>query len=207
MADACEFLPEFKHLTAKFKSGHATVYDRFCNAAACNPNGFNVLAHGDMWSNNIMFQRDPETRAIKNALFVDFQMSWITSPMLDIVYSFFTSSHADLIEIHWEELIHYYHEELVAMLAKLSYSGRKPRLIDFHAEMLTRGTLGVMYGLFVLALRSLQDAPMLDIKRVLSVDEDDREYRRDLMLMPECRRGLEFMLRYSDRKGLLDDWH
>lgn len=125
--------------------------------------------------------------------------------MVDIVYSIFTSSHEDLTEVHWEELIQFYHDELISILEKLCYKGQKPRLVDFHVEMLTRGIYGVMFGLLVLAMRNLPDHEFMDMTKVLGDKEEDREYRRDFMLNPMCRKGLVFILRYIDRKGILDN--
>lgn len=205
LSDACQFLPDFHHLSAKIKAGQATVFERFCKAAAASTDGFNVLIHGDMWSNNIMFQRHPKTLEIQNALFVDFQMSYITSPMLDIIYAFFTSSNEDLSVEHWMELINFYHGELTTLLKVLGYSGRIPQLSDFTTEMINRGLVGVMFGLFMLAMRNLQDDERLDMKKILSDREEDRVYRRDLMLRPACRKGLKFVLNFIDRNGLLDN--
>lgn len=43
-------------------------FDKCLEAAKSNPNGFNVLNHGDLWTNNLMFQYDGDK--VKNMLFV-----------------------------------------------------------------------------------------------------------------------------------------
>lgn len=204
VADACEQLPEFQYLAVKLKAGHSTVFERFCSSADRDPNGFNVLNHGDLWSNNIMFQHNPDSGSTTDALLVDFQLSSIQSPLLDIIYTLFSSSNEHINEVHWEELLQFYHHELVQCLQKLGYAGRTPRLTEMHQEMLSRGTFGAVLGMFVLAVRSLKEAEGADMLRFLSDKPDDREYRMQIMLKPECRRGLEFLLRYCDRKGLFD---
>lgn len=204
VSDACKFLPEFQHLSGKISAGQSTVFERFCLSAARNPNSFNVLTHGDLWSNNIMFQHDKKTGNTTDAILVDFQLSSFQSPMLDIIYSFFSSSNEQITEVYWEELLQFYHHELTQCLRKLGFAGRQPRLLELHQELLTRGIFGAILGMFVLAVRNLKDAEGADMLRFLSDKPEDREYRKELMLKPECRKGLEFLLRYCDRKGILD---
>lgn len=204
VADACKFLPEFQHLSDKINAGHSTVFERFCSVSDRKANSFVVLNHGDLWSNNIMFQHDPKTGKTTDALLVDFQLSSVQSPMLDIIYSLFSSSNDQITEVQWEELLQFYHHELIECLQKLGFAGRKPRLTELHMEMLTKGIFGAVLGMFVLAVRNLKDAEGADMMRFLSDKPEDREYRMKVMLKPECRRGLEFLLKYCDRKGFLD---
>lgn len=151
-----------------------------------------------------MFQHDSNTGKTIDALLVDFQLSSFQSPMLDIIYTLFSSSNEEITEVHWEEMLQFYHHELIECLEKLGFAGRKPRLTELHQELLTKGTFGVVLGIFVLAVRNLKDAEGADMLRFLSDKPEDREYRKEVMLKPECRRGLEFLLRYCDRKGFLD---
>lgn len=204
VADACKLLPEFQHLSEKIAAGHSTVFERFCLAADRDPTSFNVLNHGDLWSNNIMFQQDAISGKTTDAMLVDFQMSSYQSPMLDIIYTFFSSSNVQITEVQWEDLLQFYHRELTQCLHTLGFVGRKPRLTDLHEEMLKKGVFGAVLGMFVLAVRNLKDAEGADMLRFLSDKPEDREYRMEVMLKPECRPGLEFLLRYCDRKGFFD---
>lgn len=180
------------------------MFERFCNAAQSNSTGLKVLSHGDLWANNIMFARDPVTGATTDALLVDFQGSCVASPMLDVIYTLFTSSHNDVNGTHWEELLQFYHQELSDCLTKLGFADSIPRLTSLHEELLSKGIFGAIFGMFAVSVRSLVDAEGADMVRLFSDVPADREYRKEIMLKPECRKGLEFLLRYCDRKGFLD---
>ena len=64
---------------------------------------FNVLNHGDYWTNNIMFKYD-KYGIIKNAKMLDFQMCRWSNPAIDLIYFTITSVRYDVYIKHFDLL-------------------------------------------------------------------------------------------------------
>lgn len=62
-ADAFERHPELQHISDKLKVMKSNVFNKCCAAVLRDTNGFNVLVHGDLWSNNILFNGNDDSDA------------------------------------------------------------------------------------------------------------------------------------------------
>lgn len=105
------------------------------------PYDFNVLNHGDLWSNNIMFQYDKDGR-ITEVYFVDFQVCKWGSPVQDLQYLLVSSCNNDIKVREFDYFIKYYHDELVKNLKLLNYPKEPPKLVDLQVQALKRGYTG-----------------------------------------------------------------
>lgn len=75
---------------------------------------FSTLTHGELWTNNIMFNySNDEPVSVK---FLDFQTCRYGSPALDINYFLYTSTTAWVRERHMDEFMRTYHRSLVGTL-------------------------------------------------------------------------------------------
>lgn len=103
--------------------------------------GFQVLNHGDLWVNNMMFKSDEDENPLDVSL-IDFQGPFWGTPVIDLMY-FIISSAADDIKIeHFDSFIAFYHEELTAALKKLNFNQPIPTLSELHIDMLDKGFCG-----------------------------------------------------------------
>lgn len=84
---------------------------------------FQVLNHGDMWVNNMMFKysTDHNFQHPQDVVFVDFQMSIWGSPGIDLNYFFYTSLPVQLLKEKREYFIKTYYEELQRSLKELNW--------------------------------------------------------------------------------------
>ena len=108
-----------------------------------NENNFNVLNHGDLWINNMMFLYKDEQPI--DVLMVDFQLSSWNSPVFDLIYFFNTSLHEDIREAGQDELIQFYHENLVKTLRKLNYRGKIITLHELQLQFLEKQLCGKIF--------------------------------------------------------------
>lgn len=103
--------------------------------------GFIVMNHGDIWLNNMMYKFDADGNPLDVSM-IDFQVNFWASPANDIMY-FLLSSVADDIKVDlFDELVEFYHKELVAGLKKLSYDQHIPTLAELHIDLLDKGSFG-----------------------------------------------------------------
>lgn len=102
--------------------------------------GFQVLNHGDIWINNMMFKSDQEGNLLDVSM-IDFQGLFWASPVHDVLY-FLISSVADDIKVeYFDDFIEFYHIQLTAALKKLKFDQYIPSLHDLHVDLLEKSSL------------------------------------------------------------------
>lgn len=104
-------------------------------------NGFNVLNHGDLWTNNSLYSYDANGN-VTDVQFIDYQMSMWSSPAIDLTYLIFTSAAPELKVKEFDYFIQFYHTELVASFKRLGYKKKIPTLLEIQVDVLKRGLYG-----------------------------------------------------------------
>jgi len=96
--------------------------------------GLQVLNHGDVWTNNMMFKLDT-----KEVLLIDYQLSFWGSPAYDILPFLGASVHDDVKVKHFDELVEFYYQEFTETLKKLEYSDHIPTFEEFKEDLKEKG--------------------------------------------------------------------
>lgn len=122
--------------------------DRLLEDQKVNPREFNVLNHGDCWSNNIMFQYDAFGK-IKNTLFIDFQVGKYGSPANDLYYFILSSANKEIKLKEFDYLIRFYYDNLIENLKLLQYHRPLPKLKNLHIALMNNGLAGKLWLLIL----------------------------------------------------------
>lgn len=195
--EGCEVIGERLHNLAD------SIVTKCCQVFTREENAFNVLNHGDMWVNNIMFKNCAEGLPV-DAVFVDWAVGFYGSPGIDLSYLLFTSNTDTNTEADWDELLRTYHTELVANLKKLGFTGKVPSLLDIYVEFLRRSYYGLMISTFLIPLRLVEDTANSDLGNLIGDEPHNVAFRKMLFGTPKFRKHIENLLRFWNRKGLLD---
>lgn len=190
-------------LAIKLRRRHNIVYDQICDKWARNENDFNVICHGDMWSNNFLYKHDEDGEVI-DALLCDFQVILYNKPIMDIGHVLFSSSDERLRDADWDRVIQRYHEVLIDTLIKLGYAEPMPSLTDLHVDFLRKSTIDAYMAPVMVGIRKLDEHTEDLMGNFMSNKGENRAFRLAMLSKPQCKNSIDFLLDFAFRKGLFD---
>ncbi|XP_065368577.1 uncharacterized protein LOC135961040 [Calliphora vicina] len=176
------------------------LVDRLLEDQKVNTREFNVLNHGDLWCNNIMFQYDAFGK-IKNTLFVDFAISKYGSPANDLYYFTLSSCARDIKLSRFDYLIRYYYDNLIENLKFLQYSRPLPKLINIHGSLLRNGLAAYMVVSKVLPAVVLENTDSANLENYM---EDQSKMKMSMYSNSKYVQAMSEILPWLDNRGLLD---
>lgn len=181
---------------AYYKKGHKHI-------SVVNYDQFNVLNHGDIWSNNIMFSYD-DKQHLKETCFVDFQMSKYGSPIYDLYYFILSSAALDIKLDSFDFFIKYYHDHLIENLKLLEYKKNFPTLQSLHLNLLSNGFAAEMVAVGLMGTVLLDPTDSANMGSFLSDEQAGNVFRRMIYTNPKYIKAMNDMLPWLDNKGFLD---
>ncbi|CAO1413653.1 unnamed protein product [Diamesa serratosioi] len=165
--------------------------------------GFNVMCHGDMWSNNVMFCYTSDG-SIDCCQFVDFQQSVYTSPAIDLLWFISTSTQLDEKLQNFEYYIAFYYENLVTSLNLLNYKKTPPTLKELQMDVLDRQFFGLMACLTTLPNSLVDGFEESSNESLLSPNEVGLNYKRKLYNNSKYATHMKVMFEYFNNRGVMD---
>ncbi|KAK7861776.1 hypothetical protein R5R35_011950 [Gryllus longicercus] len=182
---------EYARVLARMK---AAVYDKFAALCRPKPGRFNVIVHADYWTNNILFRYEHGVPV--EVRVVDYQISHVSSPAMDLLRFLYTSLHQDVLERHMDLLVREYHAALQETLELLGIES--PTLKDVWADINAHG----FYGLFGAVL----SVPFMRAEKGNAPDLDSA-FKGEGGISKEtyhtCSRFLTYVLKDFRRRGWL----
>ncbi|KAH8359887.1 hypothetical protein KR093_009317 [Drosophila rubida] len=157
---------------------------------------FNVLNHGDLWSNNIMFCGD-------QTLFVDLQVSKWGSPAQDLWYLIISSCSLDIKVKEFDHFIQIYHNRLVECLKLLKYTKHIPTLKQLHIMMIKHGDWAMATANGVLTVVLLPAEKDANIHSMMAPGPEGDAFRLRIFSNPLYEKAMVQLLPFLKNKGLL----
>lgn len=178
--------------------------DLMMKAMEMDDSRFNVLCHGDLWCNNVMFRYNEDTGKVEDCLLVDYQMCFYNTPMLDLQYFIYTSLEHDLKMNQVDHVLQYYHQQLVASLKTLGYSKRPPTLLQLQKDFLEVGIFGLFSAFGTFGIAVAPPADDADLENFFNSNEAGDNFKRRLYSNPIYVKAMEDLVPYFDMKGYFD---
>ncbi|XP_069690959.1 uncharacterized protein [Periplaneta americana] len=147
------------------------AYMLYVNALKRDEEEFNVLCHGDLWLNNMMFRYSEETGEVVDVRFVDYQICHWTSPAIDLQYFFHTSLSSDLIDKQ-HILVQEYYNSLVDALTKLGYKHFQPTMSQLEKQLEKRGLYGLLTSCTILPITLADRSNVPDLMKILTKENE-----------------------------------
>ncbi|XP_037922352.1 uncharacterized protein LOC119658746 [Hermetia illucens] len=177
--------------------------DLYVDVYTPKPDEFNVLLHGDLWVNNIMFQHD-ENGQPKDILLIDYQMARYGSPVQDLIYFILSSTEYSIKVSEFDYMIKYYHRELVKNLELLKYPKAPPTLIDLHVAVVKKCYLGIVVSTGVMPMALLDPSEDANMDNFMKDNEAGHKFRLDMYLNPRLIRACESIFPFLENRGAFD---
>lgn len=192
-----------KEIGQKLIDLESKIIEKGCNVFTRQEGDFNVLNHGGLWMDNIMFRQDSDDIP-QDVVFVDYSLGFYGSPGIDLAFllSIFTTE--NLTDVHRDELISIYHENLIKYLKLFNYQNRFPSLIDIQVEVLKKSVIGLIYSSFIIPIRLIGNTESADIFTLMGNTEESVKLRQQLYSSPKLKGFIKNHLQYWNRKGILE---
>ncbi|KAG4065559.1 hypothetical protein HA402_013329 [Bradysia odoriphaga] len=135
-------VPQLQCYIEKLEIFHKQVIEKMVDVFKRDDQSFNVLNHGDLWINNLMFHSDSNGEA-DEVLLIDYQEGFFGSPGIDLNWFTYTSCNQDVLTNDVQTLYQYYYTVLAETLKKLKYPKDIPSLADIQNEIQKKGNHGL----------------------------------------------------------------
>ncbi|KAH8359984.1 hypothetical protein KR093_009931 [Drosophila rubida] len=166
--------------------------------------GINVLAHGDLWTNNVLVKYDKVTGEPEDVIIIDFQYAAWGSPAIDLFYFLNSSLQFDFHVHHQQELIQYYFEIFSETLRKLRYKSPIPSLHKFHLDLKKKSFYAMHTSISVFAVQRNVETADADFNALMSTNQRAINFKNGCYNNPITQKVLRKLLPVFNTEGLLD---
>ncbi|KAH8362813.1 hypothetical protein KR084_001278 [Drosophila pseudotakahashii] len=195
-------IPDVEKYIRKYPTP-SQFFDEGIKINQVNESDFNVLNHGDSWSNNIMFNYK-ENGEIDRTIFVDLQLCKWGSPAQDLLYMIITSASLDIKTREFDHFIQIYHERLEECLKLLNYAKRIPTLRDVHTMIIKNGSWAPFTANGVMVVTLMPSDKDSNMGNMMAHGPEADAIRYKTLINPYYVKAMQQLLPFLDRKGFLD---
>ncbi|XP_039494189.1 uncharacterized protein LOC120453510 [Drosophila santomea] len=187
----------------KIKALQPVAVDKIFELAKVDPTEFNVLNHGDFWSNNVMFQYDAFGK-IKEVYLVDYQLPKYGTVAQDLLYFLLSSTKLEDKLAKFDYYIKFYHDNLVEHLKILKYSKPIPSLRDIHLALFKFGHFGYTVATGVMSAVLLDPTDTASFENFLGDNKAGVDFQMQLYNSPRYRKHIQVVLPWLLNRGALE---
>lgn len=189
-------------LTDLFANWREKLVDKMFSVGARDNNDFNVLCHGDLWSNNVLFKYNEQGKP-DHCIFVDYQMCFHSSPVLDLHYFLVTSVKPELKFSHLDHFLEFYHRHLITSLRQLGYCKKLPTLLQLQVDFLKKGFFGIGTAFVTLPIIIADGGDDASPDNLMKNDEAANAFKRRVYGNPRFGHIMDTIIPFYDKKGIL----
>ncbi|XP_073842682.1 uncharacterized protein [Musca autumnalis] len=204
------FLENMKHFENgdKYYDAMENFFDccieEFIQGRKPNPEHFNVLNHGDSWSNNILFKYDSVGK-LEDVLYVDFQNTNYGSPAQDLFYFIISSTQVDIKISKFEYFINYYHQQLVEHLNLLAYPKEKiPSLRELHKQLICYGSWASSTAFMTMGIVLLDPTDNAKFENFMGEEKESVDFKNAMYNNPRYIKHINEVLPWLYNHGYLE---
>jgi len=139
--EAIKKLANGETFAEKVEKWRGVSFAALCKASMYDETSLNVMNHGDLWGNNMMFLHDENGKPTE-VRFVDYQLSFWGSAAHDIYNVMICSWENDIKIKKFDDFIKFYSAQLAENLKLLNYQKKIPTLEDVYKELNKRKFIG-----------------------------------------------------------------
>nr|AAZ78606.1 CHKov1 [Drosophila melanogaster]AAZ78612.1 CHKov1 [Drosophila melanogaster]AAZ78630.1 CHKov1 [Drosophila melanogaster] len=187
----------------KVKALKDVMIDELFKMCVVDPTEFNVLNHGDSWSNNIMFQYE-ESGKIKEVYMVDFQVSKYGTVAQDLYYFLISSTKLEDKLSKFDYYVKVYHDNLLEHLKILKYSKPLPSLRDIHKSLYKYGTFAYSVATGVMAAVLVDPTESASFENFVGDSAEGADFQMKMYNNPRYRKHMQAILPWLLNRGALD---
>ncbi|KAH8358984.1 hypothetical protein KR093_003632, partial [Drosophila rubida] len=200
---SCETYEDNEEYIEQVKSAEPKIIDMMYKLAKPDTNGFNVLNHGDFWSNNMMFSHDSFGK-IKETYMIDFPLLKYGSVAQDLYYFLISSTKLEDKLSKFDYYIKFYHDNLVENLKLLKYSKPVPTLRDIHIIMFKYGFWGYLTATGVMSGVLLDPTESASFDNLLSDSDEAANFKSMLYTNSRYRKHMKIVLPWLLNRGAFE---
>uniref|UniRef100_A0A6P4EQP0 Uncharacterized protein LOC108045619 n=1 Tax=Drosophila rhopaloa TaxID=1041015 RepID=A0A6P4EQP0_DRORH len=200
---SCPTYEGYEVFIDKVKALQPVFIDKTFEIAKVDPSEFNVLNHGDSWSNNVMFQYDAFGK-IKEVYLVDYQIPKYGTVAHDLLYFLISSTKLEDKLSKFDYYIKVYHENLVEHLKILKYSKPIPSLRDIHLALFKYGFFGYTVATGVMAAVLLDPTDTASFENFVGDTDAGVAFQIQLYNSPRFRKHIQEVIPWLLNRGALD---
>ncbi|XP_055856519.1 uncharacterized protein LOC129919604 [Episyrphus balteatus] len=189
---------------AKLKPIFDKTTEKYIEVGKLNLDDFNVIVHGDLWTNNIMFRHNDEGKR-EETILIDYQMSRFATPVVDLFYFLLSSPSLDIKVECFDEFIQYYHDNLVENLKLLNYPKKIPTLKQLRMDLMKYSFWSIATATGILAAVLLDPNENASMNNFFDENQEGIDFQTQLYSNPRYVKHLDIVLPWMDKMGFLDD--